>query len=77
MSPQYQVDWNVEFDGCDTYESWNIFKDKLNTLVNTLTPKQTKKSNSKPRWMTRNILRNIYKEDIVKVARCTETMKPK
>ena len=57
-----QVDWNIEFDGCDTYESWNIFKDKLNTLVNTFIPKQTKKSNSKPRWITRTILRNINKK---------------
>ena len=46
----------------DTYGSWNIFKDKLNTLVNTYIPKQTKKSNSKPRWMTRTILRNINKK---------------
>ena len=33
-----EVDWNIEFDGCDTLESWNIFKDKLNTLVNTFIP---------------------------------------
>ena len=44
-----QNNWEAEFSGLDTFESWNPFKDRLSHISDTYIPyRQRRNRNSKP-----------------------------
>ena len=55
-----QIDWKAEFSGLDTFESWNLFKNRLSHVRDMHIPyRQRRNRKSKPVWLTKDIQRAI------------------
>ena len=57
-----EVDWREEFDGLSTDSMWDKFKEKLSQAQDEFVPKKTRRSGSRPIWMTRSVMRIIRKK---------------
>ena len=56
------VDWENEFKEKDTESSWEVFRDKLNNLVEDSVPLKVVKGGNKPLWMQKGIMKVIRKK---------------
>ncbi len=66
-----EIDWAGQLLNCDTDAAWSMFKDKLNGLVIEHVPLLPRRTNNKPVWMTREVLRAVrQKRQLWKKARC-------
>jgi hypothetical protein len=66
-----EIDWAGQLLNCDTDAAWSMFKDKLNGLVIEQVPLLPRRTNNKPVWMTREVLRAVRrKRQLWKKARC-------
>jgi len=53
------IDWDTELSGKDVTSMWNIFRDRVLTLVRKHIPVKTVKKRRKCEWMTRQTLKQI------------------
>ena len=56
------IEWEDVLNGLSGGDAWSAFKDILESEFEKYVPKKLRRSNSKPIWMTRNILRLIRKK---------------
>ena len=54
-----EIDWEEKLGEMNTEESWNSFKDMVLSTVDGCIPKKKWRSNNKPLWMQRNVMRII------------------
>ena len=60
-----QINWEAEFSGLGTFESWNLFKDMLSHLMDMhIHYRQRRNRKSKPVWLTNDIHRAIQAKSI-------------
>ena len=57
-----EVDWFEVLWGLATEESWRVFKELLNKVVDDCVPKKKRRAGNKPLWMKNNILQLIGKK---------------
>ena len=57
-----EMDWDLAFLDKSGPEQWQLFKDKLNQVIDSNVPKKVRRKGSKPLWMKRNVLRLIRKK---------------
>ena len=56
------IDWNLALESRDTESSWKYFKETLNQIIEKCVPMNKKRSNHRPMWMNRTLLRLIRKK---------------
>lgn len=56
------IDWEAKFEAKSGVDSWAIFRDILKEETDRCVPKMKRRSNTKPVWMNKNILRLIRKK---------------
>ena len=56
------IDWNIALESKDTESSWKFFKETLNQLIEKHVPATKKRSNFRPTWMNRKLLKLIRKK---------------
>ena len=57
-----KMNWEMAFQGKSGTEQWQVFKEKLNQVIECGVPKKVRSKGSKSLWMKRNVLRLIRKE---------------
>ena len=57
-----EMDWELAFSDKSGSEQWELFKDKLNLVIDSNVPKKVRRKGNKPLWMKRNTLRLIRKK---------------
>ena len=53
------VNWETELGERSTNEAWEFFKDRIASGTDTFIPKVPRRKNSRPQWMTKNVMRLI------------------
>ena len=56
------IDWGKEMKDMDTETSWKFFQKRLDIAVEATVPMKLRRSNNKPPWMNKNILRTVRKK---------------
>ena len=57
------VDWKTNFEGKDTFQCWDTFKQTLHSAINDNVPMKKRRVKSEKKvWMTRYIVRQIRKK---------------
>ena len=57
-----EMDWDLAFQNMSGPEQWQVFKEKLNSVIDSNVPKKIRRKGNKPLWMKRNVLRLIRKK---------------
>ena len=52
-----EVDWRREMEDKSGCESWTIFRDKVQSVVDKSVPERRMKNNNRPNWLSNKILR--------------------
>jgi hypothetical protein len=58
-----ELDWKNEINGRDLESAWQFLKARLMQLVEKHVPKSVSTGAAKPRWLSREIIRNIRKKN--------------
>ena len=54
-----EMDWEAAFQDKSGPEQWQMFKEKLDHVIDSNVPKKIRRKGNKPLWMKRNVLRLI------------------
>lgn len=57
-----ELDWEAELSGKSGVEAWDVIKAKIDEETEKCVPKKLRRVNSRPLWMTRNVMRLVRKK---------------
>ena len=67
-----QINWEADFSGLGTFESWNLFNDRLSHIMDMhIHYRQRRNRKSKPVLLTKDSHRAIQSTAFKKVKKCT------